>query len=99
MNYTLAKELEDAGYKGQGCDCRYLKEDEEQVYAPTLFDLIEECDDNQGFGMNELRVSYDGSWQKYWIAEACPRRGGVIGEGKTPEEAVARLWLALNKDL
>ena len=57
------------------------------VSIPTLSELIEAC----GEGFNDLNHS---GGHRNWYA-----RSGVsiIVSGKTPEEAVAKLWLALNK--
>jgi len=51
------------------------------VYLPTLERLIEACGDD----LNILVRGKDG----FWYAES--------EQGKTPTEAVARLWLVINK--
>lgn len=54
---------------------------------PSLSQLIEEC------GQKLWGLTRHGNiWQTNW-------KDGMAGEtaGKTPEEAVARLWLAINK--
>lgn len=67
----------------------------EDVYEPTISELIEACGDK----FHTLGRSPDRLW---WAAEfkdsaifedTYPLRVG----GNSPEEAVARLWLALNK--
>ena len=102
MNYKLAKQLKDAGFpfrKGLGCK-RFVNENGEQFNygqippnmkneeIPTLSELIDACGDG------------------FWKMENQYGRWGVIGRdykvlisvsGKTPEEAVAKLWLKLNK--
>jgi len=96
VDYELAKKLKDAGYKfpandgcancwgdlGQGCSEECGKE-----HCPTLSELIEACGD--GFGKLEKHRPNIG-----WGAYA---DNGIDEFGLTPEEAVARLWLALNK--
>jgi hypothetical protein len=109
MNYELAKQLKDAGFpqntdnqvlhpffctgwdKGNKC----TKKD--QCTVPTLSELIEAC------GGEFLDLStIEG---KDYVWEACGKyyccdehgEGRKFGEGKTPEEAVAKLWLELNK--
>ena len=100
MNYGLAKELKDAGFSQNGkgysqcpfykdhrdyeCDCRFTK-GLQHVYIPPLSELIEACGDDFQHVMRDV----DGMW----IAHAKYRR-----TGKTPDVAVARLWLSLNPD-
>lgn len=103
INYELAKELKEAGFPSpEPLEKKFLSdefkgdivfgtEDDEPVYLPTLSELIEAC----GEGLKEL-VRHE----RYWEALAIDPVDGIpIGyyRGLTPEEAVARLWLALNK--
>lgn len=95
MNYELAKELKEARFpqtvgheKVFHTYAHFIggpADDEELYPQPTLSELIEACGD--GF-WTLSRSSVDS-----WIAT-----DGVIRDcvGATPEEAVARLWLALN---
>jgi hypothetical protein len=88
MNNELIQELTDAGYpivKVLG-----------NISAPTLSELIKECGDIF-YSLTYAVYENDGtetSPEKSWIA-------GLVDSfhqiGRTPEEAVARLWLALNK--
>jgi hypothetical protein len=58
----------------------------QHFYAPTLSELIDAC------GGKLFSLTRHGNiWQANWI-------NGMAGDtaGPTPEEAVARLWLALN---
>jgi hypothetical protein len=104
MTYELAKQLKDAGFPqreevGEGRWPHYTGYglgycDEHGVYYPTLSELIEAC----GNGFDVLKKGGE-----MWICGndkyCCSEHGSyieVISEGKTPEEAVARLWLALN---
>ena len=105
MNYELAKELKDAGFpqSGQFGFSRkrdgspvyngpaYLINDEDWVVAPTLEELIEACGD--GF-LSLSRWQSGNSWHWYCNDD---ETGAVASEGTTPAEAVARLYLALNK--
>src|ERR1051326_9222978 len=60
------------------------------VYVPTLSELISSCGDNGGFALIEEKVGY--SAYVGWAEDDYSQKG----LGKTPEEAVAKLWLALN---
>ena len=94
MNYELAKKLKDAGFKqgnenGQECD-----EWIDGYYIPTLSELIEACGENF-----RLQTSKPFLWQ----ADNCgdfnewDNEKYIAGTGNTSKEAVANLWLALNK--
>jgi hypothetical protein len=63
----------------------------EKSYAPTLEELIEAC----GNGFFELVRSTNYTSNKQWQAYA--EVDGDVCFGSTPAEAVARLWLALNR--
>jgi hypothetical protein len=103
MDYSLAKELELAGFQrpmfGRGSTVKkfpnkpYKAEGQDSAYNPTLEELIEAC----GERFNSLGV-VDGQW---WAAE---KPAGLFIDtfpsrtnGNSVTEAVARLWLALNK--
>ena len=89
MNYALAKELKDAGFpEPTHCDCSFSQLNG-GYYAPSLSELIEAC----GLKFGSLNRYGD-----VWDAEP-PADDITHGawSGDTPEEAVARLWLALNK--
>ena len=85
MNYTLAKQLRDNGFP-QGTP-NFTDESRWTYYSPDLSSLIEAC----GTGFSSLH-KLEPEWH-------------VIGHmffdnlhiGSTPEEAVANLFLALNK--
>ena len=97
MNYKLAKELKDAGFPVEWFifSWRY----------PTLSELIEACGDEFLELLKGYRTAKDYpfvGWKAWSTSEAAKKRdndddGYIAGRGKTPEEAVARLWLALNK--
>lgn len=88
MKYELAKELKDAGFPL----ARYGYDPEGAVagqIVPTLSELIEAC------GEDFLKLTKDVTgWLAYGEDEPLEPLETV---GPTPEEAVARLWLALNK--
>lgn len=93
MTYELAKQLEEAGfpqkvtgsYVGKGSGLK-----REQVRIPTLTELVEAC--GKGF-LSLVRKSH---WEVYGCQQF---EGGMqlFTEGSSPEEAVAKLWLELNK--
>ena len=108
MNYELAKQLKDAGFRQTGDnESRYggLKKayapiDENytsdlNAYVPTLEELIEACGERFNSMGGDVRT------KEWWAAE---RPEGLFVEtfplrctGSTPTEAVAYLYLALNK--
>lgn len=100
ITYELAKQLKDAGFKfskfplgrtfvrdGQGDD----------IIVPTLSELIQACGlhyewDNEDYYFI-LKYKYD-EWEAgFWWFEISKYRE----YGDTPEEAVAKLYLELNK--
>ncbi len=97
MDYELAKELKDAGWnKGE---LRHVKGTEaEFLYDPTLSELIEACG-----GVLLWGCKHNGYYaSKQFCPEEYPTLKNTFdgsleadAKGKTPEEAVARLWLAL----
>lgn len=111
MNYELAKKLKDAGYKLKVKMYRAVKKDntlmtmgditgnekegEDYIFFPEVHELIEECGDKFEY-LNRVN---GGSWVAG--TKDSPREE-TLGDsnyvsGKTPEEAVANLWLELNK--
>jgi hypothetical protein len=93
MIYELAKELYDAGFPQGGKGSWTFPPDKlvtrhaDRVYIPTLSELIEASGD--------AFYSLENHLQKTWIAHFRYRASGM--SGSSPEEAVARLWLALSK--
>lgn len=102
MNYELAKQLKDAGFPLKCSE--YNREDfvfgvaikdGQQIMYPLLGELIEACGDVQDF---TLYRRFNG--ENYWIACWISRDSGITqirSEGSTPLEAVANLWLAINR--
>jgi len=99
MDYELAKELKDVGFPnsnewtfgevaGEGMQCFY--DDGDSIhFRPTLSELINGC----GIAFEGLHAP--NGIEKSW--SAFDRNLSEYGLGSTPKEAVARLWLALNK--
>jgi hypothetical protein len=91
MNDELVKQLKENGFP--------LPIWEEY---PTLSELIEAC----GYGFRSLsrHTEYNLKREKMgllkegriWLAKAGKKSGGFLKNGHTPEEAVAKLYLALN---
>ena len=110
MNYELAKELYDAGFPLQpasmedGNDSKrkhqifyYGKDSIGRNGAwlyPTLSELIEACGDD----FYSLVYALDNDWRCYSEAPIGEEFGLSVktGEGAAPEEAVAKLYLALH---
>lgn len=110
MNYELAKKLKEAGWNQTPTEngsnyalpigytflmpSWYEKLLQKYIPAkiPTLSELIEAC----GKGFDFLANNRNREWQ---ASGGQTKGGGNIKDciGKTPEEAVANLWLALNK--
>lgn len=96
MTYELAKSLKDAGFP-QKCDHDAMMETmakiESVVHYPTLEELIEACGDD----FFDLQRLCDPESKKTicWGALHHPSATGY--EGKTPREAVARLYLKIHK--
>lgn len=102
MTYELAKQLRDAGFQqsfdshsgGKWIDVGgeifdHQTGDENEVYVPTLSELISALGDK--FGV--LERFKDGTYGSYY-----PNDIGTSGLGNTPEAAVAKLWLALKNN-
>ena len=103
MNYELAAEMEKAGFP---LESFMFNGSQGIVREPTLEELMEACGESLalfGPGVN-LEIPYTSVWGeiphskelKRWVASQTNSEGNnTYGEGKTPAEAVARLWLAL----
>lgn len=97
MTYDLAKQLLEAGfpkmqgYRG-GLNSDHWNNDL-QAYIPTLSELIEAC----GGSCKALVQLENGAWEAG--TGICWYGGAVLHHqsGATPDEAVANLWLVLNK--
>jgi len=100
LSYEICKELKEAGYPQKRESCiGYAKEDgamwmaqhrNDVLYLPTLSELISECGDE----IISLHFKSSGrSWVEYFGATTVLKTKLY----STPEEAVARLYLALNR--
>ena len=108
MNYDLAKKLKDAGFpQGIGCHMygEFINQDgigdefsnERNAYPPTLSELIEACGDGFGFlARGDEKVIQE---RVPWVCAKAFLDWNTRCTGKTPEEAVANLWLKLNKKI
>jgi hypothetical protein len=94
MTYELAKELKDAGFSQLEGIQGWIYEDgtannfrplTPHAKNPTLSELIEACGEID-FHLQHFVGEDWGAWG-----------GREVGHGPNPEEAVARLWLALNR--
>ncbi len=98
MDYSLALELKIVGFPQYGKNrdidgnlvfirmSRKYGSILEEVYIPTLEDIIEACGDGL-----KLLINCGNHWQTQGLEKEHECRGS------TPLEAVARLWLALNE--
>jgi hypothetical protein len=94
MTYELAKRLREAGFPGSDqwhLDKGELHYHPEEI-GPTLSELIEACG-NGFFGLNRLEKD---QWSCHFMEDENASGEPVY---KTPEEAVANLWLELNKGI
>lgn len=92
MNYELAKQLKDGGFqvtKGGGTE--YII-DGDIVIAPTLSALIEACLPYTHFYLHRDVYGDNDADDMEWTAGADYK----FERGISPEEAVAKLWLALH---
>lgn len=101
--YKLAKELKDSGWPhpkrypnlpGEWIGPNGIDHslDQDAIYSPSLAELLAACPreiDGHRFML--------GAWGKGWVATYW--KGAFVGnaDGETPEEAVAKLWLVLQK--
>lgn len=100
MTYELAKQLKDAGFPQHDYteECNLYRcihksgwrdGPQESVCFPRLNELIEVC---VHFRLLEKEIGY---WRTCgWETNL---KDSIEEYGSTPEEAVAKLWLALNK--
>jgi hypothetical protein len=104
MDYSLAKELKDAGFPQEGknndtCTDTSKSALGERIVHPSLSDLIEACPKEMGNATFVLGAADRG---RVWVAcyfDFNTNRGSELNEtGQAPEEAVARLWLTLHRN-
>lgn len=96
MDYELAKQLKDAGFKLlEPVEKKIILfdfPDSTQYCEPTLSGLIEACGNDFDFLQREEGYEWYAHGKKQDI-----EYGSDKEYAKTPEEAVAKLWLELNK--
>jgi hypothetical protein len=108
--FELARELKSAGFtQSSSADAVYaltehlrirrehgskrkaglpLELEEDAVYTPTLSDLVTACGKPLQLGCNDA-----GDWK----ASAPTPDRQLVGEGETAEEALARLWILMQR--
>lgn len=99
MNYELAKKLKDAGFPSQCWEITQCIGAECNAMTPSLSELLESC------GERFRKMSFHKHGKPHWEVQArgLKKEDGRSSEkdihstGSTPEEAVANLWLELNK--
>lgn len=97
MTYELAKKLKDAGFPQELCALKATQGGDSLIGFPTLSELIEAC--GKAFqaleltsGIHSFRNEETLSWEARGYQNGKLRQIGAF----TPEEAVARLYLALH---
>lgn len=104
LPYELAVELKEAGFPQHGQDIMTphtadIDAGRVSVYYPTLEELVEAC----GERPIRLQSYWDGN-ELHWQADTCGNfkeweyEKETAEIGPTPRIAVARLWLALNRN-
>lgn len=98
MNYELAKQLRDAGFpqcgngRWIGPPDKIVWRSGDRAYVPTLEELIEACGD-KFFVLNATNTR--GQSNTWYAAITNPNT--IEATAATAIEAVAKVWLALNK--
>jgi hypothetical protein len=105
ITYELAKQLKDAGFPlnphrdWDKSDFAWLpcneitKQDREKLWIPSLSELIKACGD----GFIKLVYQKDNYGNHYMTYKLNSNGSCQVFSCLTPEEAVAKLWLELNK--
>ena len=106
MQYELLKQLAEAGFPHNLCewtDEHPERDSNRHVPEVGLSELIEAVriskDNNFSLVYNDEWSIYEEPKENRWQARYYPHTPIVFyeAEGTTPEEAVAKLWLAINK--
>lgn len=105
MTYEFCEKLKDLGFSQNGggkywepthygASGTYVEKLQTKwcVYIPTLSELIEACGPKF-----KLLIKAPKNWEAHGFSSKNFGLPILIAEGKTPEEAVAKLWLELNK--
>jgi hypothetical protein len=88
MTSKLLKQLKDAGFPELDPHQLWVRDRSNGFTIPSLSELVEACD---------LPFYLHCNVKGYWYAYNSKHSESVKGEGSTPEEAVANLWLALHE--
>jgi len=95
MTYELAKQLKEAGFEQVDDEFRTINDPSgklEWAYSPTLSELIEACPEDG----TQLIHGVGSAWYAEFMNHSVmPYKRTHFVQGSTPEEAVAKLWLAL----
>ncbi len=95
MNYELVKKLKESGFPQpyQRVPKQFLEEAKKSFYDPNLSELIKACGKKFG-SLEKVKIGWRAkSWNTLYKDEIPP----ILCIEKTPEEAIANLWLKLNK--
>ena len=97
ITYELAKQLKDAGFLTRDLGNGYkIYSSENMPFVPTLSELIEACGVDDDFTLHRIEgIWISEKWYKTPLGIKMLKAGQH--KGSTPEEAVARLWIKLNK--
>lgn len=93
ITYELAKKLKDAGLKTPYARVEQYYPD---VNIPTLEELIEACQEGKEGNSINLFITRDGGCEA--VKQFRVSGDYIKAIGSTPEEAVANLYLELNKN-
>lgn len=105
ISYELAKKLRDHGFPQKGnpiciCgnsfnsfpDCKHIGDD--YVVVPTLSELVEEC---VKYLFSQFSLEQHSNDWRAGVYRSNRQYAKQFSSGKTPQEAVANLWLLLNQ--
>lgn len=93
IDFKLAKELKDAGFRNtEILERKVVDLDGEAFFVPTLSELVEACGKVK---LEPDRDSYVATGARDWSLDTVVL--DTFGAGKTPEIAVSKLFIALNK--
>lgn len=102
ISYELAKKLKDAGFpqKGKGEFLESLNDECDVcgfhvAYIPTLSELIEAL----GKDLYSIQFTANIPGTTCYVLSSVSLNKGPVFSSNSPEESVALLWLALNKNI
>lgn len=105
MNYELALKLKNTGFpqmfktpkRGKILNSKGETEmklsERHYIYTPTLAELIEAC----GEDLYSIQFRANIPKTKCYVISKLSHNNGPVFSSQTPEEAVAHLWLSLQK--